>query len=135
MHDGRTGGVLMLVIALAAIATWVLPAGTFATLAYDSDRQHFVYASTQTGRRAAQYRRNRSRPALEMWAPAQRRLLLTSSVSGPLPSSRRTSVLPYPPELDPSGGPRGAVVRDLRLAIPAGPTYSRTTRLTLPHNG
>jgi hypothetical protein len=23
MHDGRTGGVLMLVIALAAIATWV----------------------------------------------------------------------------------------------------------------
>lgn len=36
--------VLMLVIAVAAIATWILPAGSYATLAYDADRQLFVLA-------------------------------------------------------------------------------------------
>ena len=39
--------VLMLVIALAAAATWVLPAGTYATLAYDSERRLFVHVSPE----------------------------------------------------------------------------------------
>jgi uncharacterized ion transporter superfamily protein YfcC len=39
--------VLMLVIVLAAVATWALPAGTYATLAYDSDRRLFVHVSPE----------------------------------------------------------------------------------------
>jgi uncharacterized ion transporter superfamily protein YfcC len=37
----------MVAIALAALATWLLPAGNYASLSYDADRQVFIHASPE----------------------------------------------------------------------------------------